>query len=1035
MGWGSKLSAQPFHRVTEYRLSSSTPQNFTFSKGLGDKFVMVTTDHLSGSPLCPAPLGDKTALCWMELDACMGLTDYRTWEDNCGPGPTAKDTLVARDVLQDVDSNYVVVGMHKYGENIVGGFVLKANVNGGVLWFRKVPASYELLGVIDTEDHDGYIVCGRSQTNGVVLRVAPDGSIIPWIYQFDSQAIYDLERGKNNEFLALGSSWAPPHLTGYGYNSDVLIATIDDFGNVLHKRVYGQATTAINPQDCDTCGNMIHSEIGRGMVIHDEKVYVTGQIVTRDPSCLRTDSLDLFLFAVDYDFGNVLWANRYNLHGSGLVSTQLGGVWDRREMGEEIIVTSKGKIIVAGNAVTTHFSIGMPKQASFDSFLFECDLNGANDTLTFIGGEYDDFLFNLAERSDSVPIAGGYFSDSSDFYARTVVYYDGGVPNTCLSLGMNPPNESVDLPMDTEGHDTTSKTIEFKVLEEYQLGVETETPCETACVYTAPGPEIPECDTLDPQDAYRWQVDTIAHRPLHPFLVEGDVFVENGVHKVMHIYTIPDNNVDFVVTKAKQNGQIEWSRRYGTAAYSDQASCIKATADGNFVIAGVSEAFDDHRNNPFLMKIRPDGSVIWQYSYPNGHNLGRMKVAELESGQFALVGYRNPWRYSESHQPIIIITDFNGTLMHYNRFHNNNRQWDHLKALSPTTDGGFVACGTNGHNNDYVSGYVGKFDAAGLPMWDHEYVYQTPSGIFSLNSGNPDERSHLHFNDVLPVGNDFYVVGYFNNARAGGGSPTFRKGVIGKLDLNGNVTWMRQIYHNSTMSLLFDLDTTSNGELLVTGRTKTGSLQETWLIKTDLNGTPIFSNKYGGANQEHGTWVSEGEGNKILLSGFRRTSSNASTYRAWYMRTDANGLGADICQDTAVVTLDTVDIKREDISAIITQTIIDVETSFDETAACVKVLDCAGTPGKWDFLEGSTEWDAGWMAYPNPGRETLHLRREGNLEGSSQVAVMDLLGRVIYQDQLEDAEVEINTQSLKNGVYLIRLQTGERMEVIRWVKE
>lgn len=1029
------LQAQPFHRIHEYQQATAAPMNFTFSKGLGDNFVMVSSDYLSGSLLCPAPARDKPAFCWQKLDACMNVIGYKTWEDACPPAAGSDDTLIARDVIQTQDSHYVVVGIHRYGESFEAGFVLKARPDGSIDWFRKIPSTYELMGVIETEDRTGYIVCGRTQAEGVMLRIAADGSHLPWNYVFETGALYDLVRGPMNEFIAVGSSWAPPHQTGYGYDSDVLLLTMDDMGTVLQRRVYGQATNASNPQECDsTCWDQIHSEIGRGLFLHEGEVFVTGQIITRPAQCLQTDSLDLFLFCVDYASGNVAWSNRYNLLGSGLSSTQTGGAWDRREMGEKIIVTADDRVVVAGNAVTTHFSTTMPANASFDSFIFECDLNGGNDTVTFFGGENDDFLFNLAERSDGVVIAGGYTSDSSDFFSRTIAYFDA-VQDPCLSFGMNPPNEAVPLPLSTLNFDTLSRQFEVHTLEEYSNPISLNQVCEAACAYENGGGGSDSCTGPDPLPSYRWMADTTAQRLVHPFMYEGDQFVEAGIPKLIYTYPIPDQQIDFLICKARQDGSIEWTKRYGSDDFKDDASCIKATSDGNFIVAGVSEAFADHKNNPFLMKIAPDGSVIWQKSYPNGHNLGRVKVAELNDGNFALVGYRNPWSYSEAHQHVILVANPLGDLLHYYRADNNGRQWDYLKDVAATPDGGFVVCGTNGHANDFVSGFVGKYGPTGTRDWEYEYVYQTPSGAFDLNSSNADDRSHLHWNAILPIGNAYYVAGYYMNAKTGGGGSTFKRGVIGKLDINGAVIWTREISYHTQLSLFFDLAQSSNGDLLLTGRTKHNGQQVTWLVKADANGTAIFSNVYGGANQEQGTWVAEGDQNKILVTGFRRLTSNNSSYRAWHMRTDAHGLGSDICQDSAAVIADTVNIKRGNIGNSRTIFHADSTSAFAQDGACLRFLDCGGSYGK-DFapVESSAE-DFHWLAYPNPGQQYLYLQQVGAPSGPVEVTLIDPVGRIVHRSQSNSGEIQIDCSNLESGFYLIRLCNAQATELIRWVKQ
>jgi CRISPR/Cas system-associated protein Csx1 len=64
-----------------------------------------------------------------------------------------------------------------------------------------------------------------------------------------------------------------------------------------------------------------------------------------------------------------------------------------------------------------------------------------------------------------------------------------------------------------------------------------------------------------------------------------------------------------------------------------------------------------------------------------------------------------------------------------------------------------------------------------------------------------------------------------------------------------------------------------------------------------------------------------------------------------------------------------------------------------------------------------------WKVYPNPFREKLRIESPG----SHEIRMSDLLGRIHQVTKMEN-EIELETQSLKNGFYLLQsidIKTGD----------
>jgi len=66
--------------------------------------------------------------------------------------------------------------------------------------------------------------------------------------------------------------------------------------------------------------------------------------------------------------------------------------------------------------------------------------------------------------------------------------------------------------------------------------------------------------------------------------------------------------------------------------------------------------------------------------------------------------------------------------------------------------------------------------------------------------------------------------------------------------------------------------------------------------------------------------------------------------------------------------------------------------------------------------------------YPNPFKDRLVLK---NMPGNSNIAVLDIYGRAIWQGKSTDSEVTIDTRSWSNGIYIIRSNDNILKKIIK----
>jgi hypothetical protein len=104
----------------------------------------------------------------------------------------------------------------------------------------------------------------------------------------------------------------------------------------------------------------------------------------------------------------------------------------------------------------------------------------------------------------------------------------------------------------------------------------------------------------------------------------------------------------------------------------------------------------------------------------------------------------------------------------------------------------------------------------------------------------------------------------------------------------------------------------------------------------------------------------------------------------------------------------------------------DLNGCTNSTTLIQSVVECVG-------LNGITTTMAGVKVYPNPSSGMFTV--EVPSTGSRLIEVTDLTGRVILSNKSSDQFVNVNINSLSNGIYYVKIQTEQGSEVIKVVKQ
>lgn len=152
-------------------------------------------------------------------------------------------------IIQDHSGNYVSCGkFHRNSSFYAGGYLVKLNSCGNVIWKKKFDLTTDLEGfndIIELPDKN-YLIAGSTSvtnytinSNAFLAKVDTNGSLL-WFKQYihpDFDFSYQLEITSDNNIIILGYS-----TDVNDSNGDVLLIKADNNGNLIWRKRIGSTT-------------------------------------------------------------------------------------------------------------------------------------------------------------------------------------------------------------------------------------------------------------------------------------------------------------------------------------------------------------------------------------------------------------------------------------------------------------------------------------------------------------------------------------------------------------------------------------------------------------------------------------------------------------------------------------------------------------------------------------------------------------------------------------------------------------------------
>lgn len=514
-----------------------------------------------------------------------------------------------------------------------------------------------------------------------------------------------------------------------------------------------------------------------------------------------------------------------------------------------------------------------------------------------------------------------------------------------------------------------------------------------------------------------------------------------------------------VLNTAQVSGQpgIQWQKCYGSTAY-EWAHDLKLTSDGSYVLLGETSSGNNgdvsgnHGSDIWVVKLDTIGTLQWQKCLGNTDSEIGYSIQQTSDGGYIVCGlaHFNGGVVSGLHDTLqagytdvwIVKLDTVGNIQWQHCY--GGSHGDYANDIIQTSDGGYAFTGATASNDYDVSGLHGSTD-----VW---LVKITVNGTLQwqkcLGGSFGEEGISLH---QTPDGG--YIIGGRTSSNDGDVSGNHSTGEddawVVKTDSSGNIQW-QHCYGGVSTEGITDLNIAADGGYIFTSETSStdGDVSfnhsigytDAWVVKIDSIGAIQWQRSYGGTDDDLFYSVEQTADGGYILGGAANSidgdvSGNHTTVAGmgdlWAVKIDnANNILWQKC--LGGFSHEWFGIVRQTpdngfIGACNTFS-NDGDISGNHAVSPSITLDCWVVKLGADTILSVTDNPSDlfdFTLYPNPAHEYVVIKlsstfHQGNLK------ITDMLGNMVYQEQLSVKKEWAIYPQLSSGVYLIELSNNEK---------
>ena len=331
------------------------------------------------------------------------------------------------------------------------------------------------------------------------------------------------------------------------------------------------------------------------------------------------------------------------------------------------------------------------------------------------------------------------------------------------------------------------------------------------------------------------------------------------------IWPSDPQNYDVWIIKTDYLGNTNWTKTFG-GSWSDVGYNVKQTLDGGYIIVGSKGSASGY--DIYLIKIDSSGSENWTKIYNRSSSDYGYEVQQTSDNGYIIGGYTKS-SGTLNYDVYLIKTDSTGATQWTRTYGSTND--DKGYCVQQTLDNGYIIAGSTkpfGLNHDV---YLIKTDSTGATQWTRTY---------GDHGGNLDTGRYVQ----QTSDGGYIITGYTTSFGAGSGDV-----YLIKTDSMGNTNWTKTFGGTNDDRSLEVKQTTDEGYIII-GDTKSFGYgeQDVYLIKTDNNGNELWSNTFGGTNNDDGRGVFQCNDEGYIIIGSTSSFGNG-VCDMYLIKTDHSG--------------------------------------------------------------------------------------------------------------------------------------------------
>lgn len=265
--------------------------------------------------------------------------------------------------------------------------------------------------------------------------------------------------------------------------------------------------------------------------------------------------------------------------------------------------------------------------------------------------------------------------------------------------------------------------------------------------------------------------------------------------------------------------QLLWEKTYGGNG-DDRAYYAAPTQDGGFLIVGSTGSVFENRTVAWIVRIDSNGNQLWNKTFPEVYESDFRRIVETSDG-FVLIG--NTFTSSGDSDGMIIKIDDEGNAL-WNVTIGGSKV-DTLLSATQVSDGFVIVGLTFSYSDSGSKAWVVKTSLDGMVLWNKTY-------------GEPGDNAARA---VVPADDDSCVVAGYTNSTAEGEYEFW----LFKIDKEGTLLW-NETYGGSESQKALALAKAGDGYLIVGDTLLSSGAVNALMVKTDLNGNPVWQKTFGG---------------------------------------------------------------------------------------------------------------------------------------------------------------------------------------------